>query len=89
MRFLDQDAGAVTGARIGAAGSAVAKVDEDLYPLIDNRVRAFAIDVCNQADPTGVVLCGRIVQTFLAHSRKIRKAIWLAHLSHSCIHPET
>ena len=52
---LNQDAGAVTGVRLAAAGAAVLQVDEDLQRLRDDVVRALALDVDDEADAAGVV----------------------------------
>ena len=62
VRHLNQDAGAVAGVRLAAARAAVQQVDEDLQPLLDDAVRAAALDVDDEADAAGVVLVARIVQ---------------------------
>ena len=62
VRRLDQDAGAVAGVRLAAAGAAVQQVDEDLQPLLDDAVRAAALDVDDEPDAAGVVLVARVVQ---------------------------
>ena len=74
MRHLNEDAGAITRARIGPAGAAVPKVDEHLQPLPDYRVRFRALDVGDQADATGVVLVRRIVKT-LTRRRPERRCL--------------
>ena len=63
VRHLDEDAGAVAGRGFAAAGAAVQQVDQDAQPLLDDRVRAAALDVDDEADAAGVVLVDGIVQT--------------------------
>ena len=62
VRNLDQDAGAVAGFRIAAAGAAMRQVDQDLDALLDDVVRALALDVRDKADTAGIVLVGGVVQ---------------------------
>ena len=63
VRDLDEDAGAVAGFRIAAAGSAMGQVDEDLNALDDNVVRFLTLDIRDEADSAGVVLMARIVKS--------------------------
>ena len=65
VRDLDQDARAVAGLRIAAAGAAMRQVDEDLNAFGDDVVRRLAVDVDDKADSAGVVLVARIVQSLL------------------------
>ena len=53
---LDEDAGAVTGQRIAAAGAAMREVAQDGEALLDDVVRALALDVRDEADAAGVAL---------------------------------
>src|SRR5688572_32539136 len=62
---LDQDAGAVAGVRLAAAGPAVLEVDEHLQRLLDDVVRALPLDVHDEPDAAGVALMARVVQTRL------------------------
>ena len=62
VRDLDQDAGAVAGSRIAAAGAAVRQVDQNLDALEDDVVRLLALDIGNEADAAGIVLVARVVQ---------------------------
>ena len=62
VRDLDQDAGAVAGFRIAAAGAAMRQVDEDLNALLDDVVAFVAADVGDEADAAGIVLMRRIVK---------------------------
>ena len=71
VRNLNQDAGAVAGFRIAAAGAAMRQVDEDLQSLGDDVVRLLALDVDDEADTAGVVLVLRIVETLLR--REVRR----------------
>ena len=63
MRNLNQDAGAIAGFRIAAAGAAVGQVDQDLDALADDVVGLLAIDAGDKADAAGVVLMLRIVKS--------------------------
>ena len=63
VRNLNQDAGAVAGFRIAAAGAAMRQVDQDLNALDDDVVRFLTLDVGNEADAAGIVLVARIVET--------------------------
>ena len=56
IRHLDQDAGAVAGVGLAAAGAAVLQVDQDLQAALDDAVRRAALDVDDEADAAGVVL---------------------------------
>src|SRR5581483_4580902 len=64
VRELHQDAGAVAGPRIAAAGSAVGQVLEDLQALHDDVVRALALHVGEDADAARVVLGRAAVEAF-------------------------
>ena len=61
VRDLDQDAGAVAGFRIAAAGAAVGQVDQDLDALDDDVVRLLTLDVGDEADSAGIVLMPGVV----------------------------
>ena len=61
VRHLHQNAGAVAGQRIAAAGSAVGQVDQNLQARADDLVALLAANVDDKADTAGVVLLGRIV----------------------------
>ena len=65
VRNLDQDAGAVAGFRIAAAGAAMRQVDQDLQSLEDDVVRLLALDVDHETDAAGVVLVAGVVETLL------------------------
>ena len=58
IRHLDQDAGAVAGIRLAAAGAAMQQVDEDLQAARDDAVRPSAGDVDHEPDAARVVLEG-------------------------------
>ena len=63
---LDQEAGAVAGLRIAAAGTAVLEVLEHLDALVDDACERVAVDVRDEADAAGVVLVRRIVEPLRA-----------------------
>ena len=78
VRHLEQDAGAVAGVRLAAAGAAVQEVDQDLERLAHDRVRAPPLDVHDEADAAGVVLVARVVETLggrLAWHQPLRRAV--------------
>ena len=59
VRDLDEDARAVAGFRIAAAGAAMREVDEDLNALGDDFVRRLAIDIDDETDTAGIALIMR------------------------------
>jgi hypothetical protein len=63
VRNLDEDAGAVAGFRVAAAGSAVRQIDQKLDSLDDDVVRLLTLDVGDEADAAGVALAGGVVKT--------------------------
>ena len=76
VRNLDQNARAVAGLRIAAAGAAVRQVDQDLDALEDDVVRFAPFDVGDEADAAGVVLMLRIVEAL----RRRQALIWIVVL---------
>jgi len=50
MRNLDQNAGAIAGLRIAAAGPAVRQIQQDLYALEDDVVALVALDAGYKAN---------------------------------------
>ncbi len=62
VRDLNQDAGAVSRVGFAAAGAAVLEVDEHLERVPDNRVRAMALHVHDEADAAGVMLVPGVVE---------------------------
>ena len=62
---LDEDAGAVAGVDLGAAGAAVVEVGERLDRLLDDHVGAVSLEVHEEADAARVVLEAGIVETLL------------------------
>ncbi len=69
VRNLDQDAGAVAGARIGADGAAMLEIAEDRQGVLDDLVRFFSFDVGDKADAAGAFAERRIVETL--HRRRL------------------
>ena len=72
VRHLDQDAGAVAGVLLAAAGAAVLEVQEDLEPLLDDACDLRPFDVDHEADAAGVVLVLRVVKTLRRGRRHCR-----------------
>ena len=62
VRHLRQNAGAVAGQRIAAAGAAVGQIDQDLQARADDLVALLAAHVDDEADAAGVVLVRGIVE---------------------------
>ena len=60
-----QDAGAVAGVDLAAAGAAMIEVLEDLDALLDDGVRFAALDVHDEADAAGVMLELRVIEALL------------------------
>jgi hypothetical protein len=65
VRDLHEDAGAVAGERIAAAGTAVGEVFEHLEPLPHDVVALHAVHVDDEAHAAGVVLIGGVVEALL------------------------
>jgi hypothetical protein len=63
MRDLNQQPGAVAGFGIASASAAMREIDQDLNSLLDNLMALLAANAGNEADPTGVMLEGWIVET--------------------------
>ncbi len=63
VRHLHQDAGAVTGVFLAAAGAAVIEVLQYRERLLDDLVRFFTLDIDDEADAAGIMLKARIVET--------------------------
>jgi hypothetical protein len=59
---LDQDAGAIAGSGIAAAGAPVRQVDENLDAFEDDVVRPLALEIRNEANSAGIVLVARVVK---------------------------
>ena len=57
---LDQDAGAVTGERVGADRAAMLEVFQDEKGILDDLVASSALHVGNEADPAGIEFAGRV-----------------------------
>jgi hypothetical protein len=68
VRDLHEDAGAVAGARVGADRAAVLEVAEDGERVLDQRVRALALDVGDEANPARSLRERRIVQPLLGEA---------------------
>ena len=66
VRHLRQDAGAVAGQRIAAAGAAVRQIDQDLQARADDLMALLAAHVDDEADAAGVVLLARDRRALLA-----------------------
>ncbi len=63
---LQEDAGAVAGARVGAAGAAVLQVDQEIQRLPHDIVRLAAFEMGDEADAAGVVLVTGPVESLVA-----------------------
>jgi hypothetical protein len=59
---LDEDAGAIAGFGVAAAGSAMGKIDEDLDAFSDDVVGFVAFNAGDEADTAGIVLVAWVVE---------------------------
>src|SRR5262249_54792083 len=62
VRNLNQNAGAVAGARIGAHGASMFEVQQNSQRVRNDRVRLPSFDVGNEADATRVLVEGWIIK---------------------------
>ena len=62
MGNLDQNAGAIAGLRIAAAGAAMRQVQQDLNSLFDDVVTLLTANAGDKPDAAGVMLMRRIVE---------------------------
>ena len=63
VRHLHENAGAVAGIGLAAAGAAMVEIDQNCQRLADDLVGLFPLDIGNKADATGVMLELWIVET--------------------------
>ena len=63
VRDLHQNSRAIAGARIGAHGAAMLEVAQDGERILDELVRFASFDVGDEADPAGILIERRIVET--------------------------
>jgi hypothetical protein len=59
---LDQDARAVAGVGLAAAGAAVLQIDEHLEAALNDGVRTLSLYIDDEADATRVVLESGVIQ---------------------------
>jgi hypothetical protein len=71
VRHLHQDAGAVAGVLLAAAGAAVLQVQQHLDRLLHDAVGLAAVGVHDEADPARVVLVAGIVETLGARTWRV------------------
>ena len=64
VRDLHQNAGAVTGARIGADGAAMFEVAENADRVGDDLMGLLALDVGDETDAAGILFQGEVVEAF-------------------------
>ena len=62
VRHLHQDAGAVAGVLLAAAGAAVLEVQQDLEPVLDDARGLSPLEIDDEADAAGVVLVAWVVE---------------------------
>ena len=65
MRYLKQNPGAVSRARVTTLRPSVTKALKNLKPLLNNGMGFLALDVDDKTDPTGVFLLFRVVEALL------------------------
>ncbi len=73
MRHLQEDAGAVAGVVVAAAGAAVFEVLEDLDGLAEDVVRFAVLQIDDEADAAGIVFVRGIIKTLSGGDQ------WLCH----------
>jgi hypothetical protein len=71
MRHLQEDAGAIAGVGLAAAGAAMVEVLQHLDRLLQDLVRLPPFDIDHKADATGVVLEPGIVQSLLGRQPQL------------------
>jgi hypothetical protein len=72
VRNLNQNASAIAGFRIAAAGAAMSQVDEDFNSLADNLVAFFAANAGYKANAARVMLVRRVVETLRGREPSLR-----------------
>ena len=65
VRHLHENARAIAGVFLAAAGAAMVEIHQNLDGVLDDLVGLPALDIDQKADATGVVLEPRIVKTLL------------------------
>src|SRR5262249_59565196 len=60
---LNQDAGAIAGARIGADRATMLEVAEDREGVVDDLVRLAALDVGDETDAARILIERRVIKT--------------------------
>ena len=73
MRHLDENARAVAGIGLAAAGAAVVQVQQHLQGLLDDRVGLPALDVDDEPDAAGLVLELRVVKALFGRGMGPRR----------------
>ena len=68
VRHLHQDAGAVAGVLLAAAGAAVLEVQQDLEPVLDDARGLAPLEIDHEADAAGVVLVSGVVKSLRGRS---------------------
>src|ERR1019366_8109443 len=79
VRKLNQNSGPVAGQRIASTAAAMGQVVEDLQALVNDIVRALALDIDYEADAAGVMLMRRIVEAMWTWNSMVvmhRHALW-------------
>ena len=62
VRDLGQHAAAVAERRVRAGGAAMIEIDQDLQPLLDDRMALAVVEIGDEADAAGIVLVGGVVE---------------------------
>jgi len=79
---LDEDASAVAGFSVAAAGTTVREVGEDLDSLDDDVVRSFTLNIGDEPDTARIALVVGIIKTLGR-----RESITLANFTHRICPP--
>ena len=63
IRHLDQDASAVARFRVGANGTAVLQIAQDVETVLDDLVALLVLDIGDEANAAGIFFVARVIQT--------------------------
>jgi hypothetical protein len=88
IRKLKEDASAVAGLLIAAAGAAVLEVQQDLQPIADDVVADLSLEMRNEANPAGVMLESGVVESITdrrAAREPSRNALQRRRMSAICV----
>ena len=83
MGNLNQNAGAVAGAGVGAHRAPMGEIEQHLEALLDNAVARLAIEIGDEAHATGIVLQCRIIKSLLSRHPGVVAPDWRSTVTRS------